>query len=175
MFLCKWSSSVQGASYHILSCKEAGKSTLNDQRVYLVKLSCTKSRPKDLYLFLQLSVLFHTLLTCLTFPFLTGKNHLFGTIPSEVGDLINLNVFEIDNNALTGTIPTELGNLIKLVELDLDDNELIGTIPTEFGLMINARELDLGKSEALTLQRSFHSQILFTDFLQSISYFLLIL
>ena len=58
---------------------------------------------------------------------------------------MKLNVFDVDNNALTGTIPTELGNLINIVELDLDINKLTGTIPTEFGLLINAREFDLGK------------------------------
>ena len=83
---------------------------------------------------------------------IADNNKLFGTIPSQIGNLTELRVFEVDHNALTGTIPTELGNLINIVELDLDDNKLTGTIPTEFGRMINARELDLGKSEDYTLE-----------------------
>ena len=94
-----------------------------------------------------LLVLFYVSLTFLAASFHADNNALFGTLPSEVGTLTNITVFEVDHNALTGTIPTELGNLINRVELDLDDNKFTGTIPTKFGTMINARELDLGKSE----------------------------
>lgn len=34
---------------------------------------------------------------------------------------------------IEGTIPTDLGNLVQLKELFLDDNELTGSVPTELG------------------------------------------
>ena len=91
-------------------------------------------------------------INCSVAPVNADDNNLVGTIPSQIGILTKLRVFEVDHNGLTGTIPTELGNLINIVELDLDDNKLTGTIPTEFGTMITARELDLGKSEDYTLE-----------------------
>ena len=119
-------------------------------------------------------------INCTAAPVNADNNDLFGTIPSQIGNLTELRVFEgtyistdvqspealyvcsdgillpntssVDHNALTGTIPMELGYLINIVELDLDDNKLTGTVPTKFGTMINARELDLGKLEDYTLE-----------------------
>jgi Leucine-rich repeat (LRR) protein len=62
--------------------------------------------------------------------------------------LTKLSGLQIDGNLLIGTIPTELGNLIDLMELDLDKNELFGSIPTEIGRMVNLIELDLSKSKS---------------------------
>ncbi|UCH46185.1 MAG: leucine-rich repeat domain-containing protein, partial [Nitrospiraceae bacterium] len=38
----------------------------------------------------------------------------------------------LGNNQLTGTIPSDLGNLINLVELDVSYNQLFGSIPSTF-------------------------------------------
>ena len=82
---------------------------------------------------------------------MTDKNGLSGTIPSEIGLLINIIEIDIDTNALTGSIPTEFGNLEKIVLLDLDENKLTGTIPTEFGRMTSARKIEMCKSESYIL------------------------
>jgi len=52
-----------------------------------------------------------------------------GTIPRELGYLIQLTYLNFYNNALTGTIPRELGYLTQLTYLSLISNALTGTIP----------------------------------------------
>jgi len=62
---------------------------------------------------------------------LLSSNQLTGKIPRELGNLSNLESLSLRNNQLTGEIPSELGNLTKLESLDLDDNQLCGEIPVE--------------------------------------------
>lgn len=57
--------------------------------------------------------------------------YLDGTIPSEIGDLIDLQSVFIGGNEITGTIPTQLGNLKNLKTLALHENNLKGKIPFE--------------------------------------------
>ena len=52
------------------------------------------------------------------------NNNLSGEIPSEIGDLENMEFFRAHNNNLSGPIPEELFNLNKLVILNLENNEL---------------------------------------------------
>ena len=54
---------------------------------------------------------------------------LTGEIPSEIGNLTNLNFLYLGSNGLTGSIPSEIGNLTNLTHLDLSDNQLTGLIP----------------------------------------------
>lgn len=51
-----------------------------------------------------------------------------GSIPSQVG-LLPLRKLELQNNVLTGSIPTELGQIPDLDELWLSYNRLPGTLP----------------------------------------------
>ena len=51
------------------------------------------------------------------------------TIPSTLGNLVQLDVLALYFNQLTGTIPLTLGNLVQLTTLFLDGNQLTGTIP----------------------------------------------
>ena len=61
------------------------------------------------------------------------RNNLFGSIPSELGNLKFLNRLDLPYNNLTGNIPDELGSLEELTWLNLFSNGLTGTIPREFG------------------------------------------
>ncbi|ORX38769.1 hypothetical protein BCR36DRAFT_374611 [Piromyces finnis] len=56
-----------------------------------------------------------------------------GSLPSELGNLSNLQYIYLSNNAFTGSIPSEFGNLLKLEILSLRDNLLSGFIPPELG------------------------------------------
>lgn len=40
-----------------------------------------------------------------------SKNHLFGTIPPQFGQLMLLEVLDLRDNNLSGTVPAELGGL----------------------------------------------------------------
>ena len=71
------------------------------------------------------------------------SNHLSGTIPPELSNLINLSSLDLSNNQLSGTIPPELGSLIQLQRLNLGNNQLSGPIPTELGNLTQLEELDL--------------------------------
>ena len=62
-------------------------------------------------------------------------------LPSEIGQLINLQWFYLNNNQIT-SIPSEIGQLINLQLLLLDNNQ-ITSIPSEFGQLINLQQLNL--------------------------------
>ena len=62
-----------------------------------------------------------------------SQNGLRGTIPSELGQLTNLEFLFLFENNLSGTIPPELGNLTYLIVLGLGGNELSERIPSELG------------------------------------------
>ena len=72
-----------------------------------------------------------------------SENELSGTIPSELGNLINLEALSLFGNRLSGGIPSELGNLINLEALSLSGNRLSGGIPSELGNLINLEALGL--------------------------------
>jgi len=59
----------------------------------------------------------------------------FTSLPTTIGNLVNLNVLSLFENKLQGPIPSEVGNLAKLESLLLRSNVLYGRIPTEIGLM----------------------------------------
>ena len=67
-------------------------------------------------------------------------NSLTGPIPPELGALVALNHLALFSNSLTGPIPPELGALVELDTLGLYDNRLMGPIPPELGSL---RELDV--------------------------------
>ena len=101
-----------------------------------------------------------------------GENNLVGTIPTELGNLRELDTLYLYENELSGTIPTELGSLTRMEVLELDHNQLSGTIPTEllnsnipyFQLYLNNNELsgtiptELGKLSPFVLDLG-HNQL----------------
>ncbi len=74
---------------------------------------------------------------------LLSFNQLTGSIPTELGNLSNLQFLQLFSNQLTGSIPTELGNLSNLENLRLYSNQLTGSIPTELGNLSNLQFLQL--------------------------------
>ena len=67
--------------------------------------------------------------------------YLTGTIPSEIGNLTELEALQLNNNNLGGELPKELFKLNKLKVLDLMTNWLSGEIPEEIGNLTNLTEL----------------------------------
>jgi len=65
-------------------------------------------------------------------------NNLSGSIPSEIGDLHELEDIDLSGNQLSGSIPAEIGKLSRLESLVLSHNKLTGSIPDE---LLNLRYL----------------------------------
>lgn len=74
-------------------------------------------------------------------------NSLSGNLPAEIGLLQNLATLELENNNLSGVLPPEIGNLIKLEFLSLNNNNLTGAIPSEFGNLIVLSDLLLNNNQ----------------------------
>ena len=63
-----------------------------------------------------------------------GTDRMLGTIPSELGRLIDLYELKLSwIPFVKATIPTSLANLSKLQEFSLRSSHLIGTLPIEYG------------------------------------------
>ncbi|KAL1814880.1 putative receptor-like protein kinase At3g47110 [Daucus carota subsp. sativus] len=58
------------------------------------------------------------------------ENHIYGSIPREIGKLENITKLSLFHNLLTGAIPESIGKLSWLGELNLAENKLSGSIPT---------------------------------------------
>ena len=70
-----------------------------------------------------------------------------GSIPSEIGNLTNLQTLDLVINNLTGEIPPEIGNLTNMTRLYLSSNQLSGTIPSELGNLFNLEILCLQRNQ----------------------------
>lgn len=68
-------------------------------------------------------------------------NNLTGTLPSEIGNLVQLDTLILTNNNLTGSIPSEISELENLSVFHLDDNNLTGSIPDGVWNLTNLKEL----------------------------------
>ena len=75
------------------------------------------------------------------------QNQLIGTIPSEIWTLTNLQRMSLRSNQFTGSIPLEIGNLTNLTYLYLYDNQLTGSIPSEIGSLTNLTRLGLSDNQ----------------------------
>ncbi|XP_022029798.1 probable LRR receptor-like serine/threonine-protein kinase RFK1 isoform X1 [Helianthus annuus] len=56
-------------------------------------------------------------------------NNFSGTVPSDLGRLINLHTLILSSNRLTGTLPASLAELSNLKDFRIIDNNLSGSIP----------------------------------------------
>ncbi|KAL2317009.1 hypothetical protein Fmac_030885 [Flemingia macrophylla] len=77
---------------------------------------------------------------------LSDNRGISGHIPPYIGDLLNLNVLEIDFNAFSGSIPENIGNLTKLNSLEFGGNMISGSIPSSIGNLVNLQILDLSRN-----------------------------
>ena len=86
-----------------------------------------------------------------------GGSELTGPIPSWIGNLSNLQHLNLNHGELTGPIPSQLGNLSNLQYLGLGRNGLTGPIPSQLGNLSNLQTLYLGGNPSLSgaLPRSF--------------------
>ena len=62
-----------------------------------------------------------------------GNNRLVGTIPTSVGNLVDLKSLILAENNLTGELPSNIGNMNSVSYVDVSQNNLTGNIPTTVG------------------------------------------
>ena len=74
---------------------------------------------------------------------LLGHNELSGSIPTELGNLTNLEWLDLSKKKLSGEIPASLGNLTNLQVLRLNYGTLSGSIPVELRHRSNLRILNV--------------------------------
>ncbi|MDE2663339.1 MAG: Ig-like domain-containing protein [Gemmatimonadota bacterium] len=71
---------------------------------------------------------------------------LAGTIPAEIGSLVNLKSLNLELNGLTGPIPPEVGELTSLTTLDLGYNNLNGPITPVLHNLVDLERLRLARN-----------------------------
>ncbi|KAK2993731.1 hypothetical protein RJ640_018352 [Escallonia rubra] len=72
-----------------------------------------------------------------------SQNKLSGDIPSTLSSCASLETLLMEGNLLQGTIPESLGNLKGIVEIDLSHNNLSGRIPEFLGKLSSLKILNL--------------------------------
>ena len=60
-----------------------------------------------------------------------SNNNLVGSLPEEIGYLVNLQGLDLDDNRLIGEIPASIGKMQQLGSLYMSGNQLTGEIPSE--------------------------------------------
>ena len=71
------------------------------------------------------------------------QNKFIGSLPTDVGQLKNLNQLLVSDNNLSGEIPKELGSCSIFEYLDMAKNSFQGNIPLSFSSLRGIRFLDL--------------------------------
>ena len=87
---------------------------------------------------------------------------LTGSIPSSIGDSIDVREIDISDNALSSTLPESFGQLRSLSLLALFDNQLSGTVPTEFGSLGLLEVLYLDNNSTSNMEWGIFMYFLFT-------------
>src|SRR5262245_30415157 len=67
---------------------------------------------------------------CLTFHVVAGE------MPSEIGNLHNLNYIGVSNSYLTGLIPSTIFNSSSIESIVLNQNQFTGHLPSSIGLYL---------------------------------------
>ncbi|XP_028057306.1 receptor kinase-like protein Xa21 [Camellia sinensis] len=71
---------------------------------------------------------------------LSGRNSLFGSLPSEVGNQKNLAELDISENKLSGDVPSTLGSCTSHQNLSLEGNLLQESIPSSLSSLREEKE-----------------------------------
>ncbi|KAJ7948367.1 Receptor-like protein kinase [Quillaja saponaria] len=85
-------------------------------------------------------------LTNLEVLWLTGCN-LFGPIPSSLGRLTRLKNLDLSVNRLSGSIPSSVVQLKSIVQIELYNNSLSGDLPLGMSNLTNLRRFDASMNE----------------------------
>ncbi|TQD96360.1 hypothetical protein C1H46_017994 [Malus baccata] len=101
----------------------------------LARNSLTGTIPKEIFGLSSLSIFLRM-----------SDNHLIGSLPSEVGILVNLVELDVSGNNLSAEIPPTLGSCIMLVRLYLGGNEFQGIIPQSLRSLRSLEEMDLSRN-----------------------------
>ncbi|KAK1425712.1 hypothetical protein QVD17_21067 [Tagetes erecta] len=123
---------------HVFSNKLEGEipSSLGNFRnlldLYLGDNKLTGKIPRQIFQLLSLSIILDL-----------SHNKLFGSLPTEVGDLKMLSLLNLAYNDLSGNIPSSLGGCGNLVGLSLEGNLFQGMIPSSFSSLKGLSELDI--------------------------------
>jgi hypothetical protein len=72
-----------------------------------------------------------------------SHNSLLGALPSEVGNLKNLNEIDFSNNMISSEVPDSISDCQSLVYLSLSRNTIQGKIPVSLGTIRGLFRLDL--------------------------------
>jgi Leucine-rich repeat (LRR) protein len=72
-----------------------------------------------------------------------SENGLKGALPASLGNLVNLQLLDLEGNAVSGPLPKNLGRLANLRALYLGLNQISGALPRELGSLVNLQVLDL--------------------------------
>ncbi|KAL6130506.1 hypothetical protein ACLB2K_068885 [Fragaria x ananassa] len=75
-----------------------------------------------------------------------SQNHFTGSLPKEVGNLINLEYLDVSDNILLGEIPGTLGSCLEIEYLNMQGNTLQGPIPSSLASLRGIEELYLSRN-----------------------------
>ncbi|CAN6724096.1 unnamed protein product [Malus baccata var. baccata] len=70
-----------------------------------------------------------------------GSNLMHGSIPNDIGNLVNLTSLGLEGNYLGGRVPDGIGKLQKLQGLHLNVNKFSGRIPSSLGNLTSLTKL----------------------------------
>ncbi len=73
------------------------------------------------------------------------SNNLLKSLPSEIGQLTEIEELYLDYNMLTGALPAEIRQMTKLKKLSASNNNLTG-IPAEIGQLQELEEVDFSNN-----------------------------
>ncbi|XP_020582355.1 uncharacterized protein LOC110025981 [Phalaenopsis equestris] len=90
-----------------------------------------------------------------------SKNSFVGSLPLEVGRLINLVYLDFSNNNLRGEIPKTLGSCQSLLELYMDYNFFQGPIPISLSSVKSLEILDLSHNNLSGVIPQFLQKLIF--------------
>lgn len=84
------------------------------------------------------------------------SNKVSSRLPSQIGELADLEYLWIDNNRMGGPLPSEIGRMNSLIQMDIYSNRFASSIPTTLGQL---RNLERFSAYSNLLQGSIPTQI----------------